>query len=480
MSSTSDDRVGYRGLRRGTLPHHRTYGSPYPAVGPSGLTAGREIRRHPESVTLQIAVRQGRVHHRPRRDKPSAATRRYIAQLPLGHAQAPQCAASTPHTVPAQPEALPYVPPNPALQPKDRAPVLGQPVITPPADDIPPPLVASLPARHTAATAPDLSHLLLESLDTLRCRFSLPPAVDAKPQELPFPRPPRPALRLVHLQSQMFLDPVLNPRQHPLRRRLAACINVAVVGVAAGIFSPWRAKWDASWPVVMPSMPAAPWLRFTAASARRRFSWPATCSIRSSCIAFCRESRGSRSGSRRPWLAAAPPLLPPPAPRRVPPAGKDLSARDSGKPLARSASRSSSFAPWSFSPSLQRRYPPSSLLWPLLTSPPLSRRSSPQVRRCFCPFIPPGSTSHVSYGLRASRWPARLPPVGGLSAGSCSCGQRFVSRFLRLGRATCAPRLALCGSLRLAPAVPAGSFHPARISPCWAHWRTAPGGPRRH
>ena len=248
----------------------------------------------------------------------------------------------------------------------------------------------------------------------------------------------------------------------------------------ARIFSPWRAKWDASWPVVLPSMPAAPWLRFTAASARRRFSWAATCSIRSPCIAFCRESRGSRSGSRRPWLAAAPPLLPPPAPRRVPPAGKDLSARDSGKPLARSASRSSSFAPWSFSPSLQRRYPPSSLLWPLLTSPPLSRRSSPQVRRCFCPFIPPGlylaRLVWIAGFAVASTLTARRRPL----CGSCSCGQRFVSRFLRLGRATCAPRLALCGSLRLPPSVPAGSFHPARISPCWAHGRAHSCVPCRH
>ena len=41
-------------------------------------------------------------------------------------------------------------------------------------------------------------------------------------------------------------------------------------------------------------------------------------------------------------------------------------------------------------------------------------------------------------------------------------------------RAACAPRLPLCGSLRLPPSVPAGSFHPARLSPCWAPWRTAP------
>ncbi len=148
----------------------------------------------------------------------------------------------------------------------------------------------------------------------------------------------------------------------------------------ARIFSPWRAKWDSSCSVVMPSMPAAPRLRLTAPSARRRFSSAATCSIRSSCITFCRESRGSRSGSRRHWPATVPPLLPPPAPRLVPPAGKDPAVRDSGKPLARYASRSSSFAPWSFSPLLQRHYPPSRLLWLLLTSPPLSRGNSPQVR----------------------------------------------------------------------------------------------------
>jgi len=89
------------------------------------------------------------------------------------------------------------------------------------------------------------------------------------------------------------------------------------------------------------------------------------------------------------------------SPFRSPSQGKDLAARDSGKPLGRVISRSSSFAPWSFGPLLQRRYPPSSLLWPLLTSPSLSRRSSPQVRCCFFPFIPSGSTSHVwmDFGL---------------------------------------------------------------------------------
>ena len=109
------------------------------------------------------------------------------------------------------------------------------------------------------------------------------------------------------------------------------------------------------------------------------------------------------------------------SPFRSPSQGKDLPARDSGKPLGHCISRSSSLAPWSFGPSLQRHYPPSSLLWPLLTSPPLSPRSPPQVRCCFFPFIPSGSTSHVSDGHGASLWPASLPPVRGLSADSCSC-----------------------------------------------------------
>ena len=159
------------------------------------------------------------------------------------------------------------------------------------------------------------------------------------------------------------------------------------------------------------------------------------------------------------------------SPFRSPSQGKDLPARDSGKPRGHCISRSSSLAPWSFGPSLQRHYPPSSLLWPLLTSPPLSPRSPPQVRCCFFPFIPSGSTSHVSDGHGASLWPASLPPVRGLSADSCSYGQRFVPRFLRLGRAACAPRLPLCGSLRLPPSVPVSTLQLTRNSPCWAHWR---------
>ncbi len=97
-------------------------------------------------------------------------------------------------------------------------------------------------------------------------------------------------------------------------------------------------------------------------------------------------------------------------PVSFPSAGKDFAARDSGKPLGRDVSRSSSLAPWSFGPSLQRHYPPSSLLWPLLTSPPLSPRSPPQVRCCFFPFMPSGSTAlRPQPRPRHERRPARTP-----------------------------------------------------------------------
>ena len=168
----------------------------------------------------------------PRRDEPSAASRRHIAQHPLGHAQAPQSAAATPHTVPPQPKAFPDVSPVSNLPAsKICSPILGQSVIPPPADHVPPPLGRQLPTRRWAAAAPDLPNLLLESRDTFPCYFPLLASVDAKPQKLALPRPPRSALRLVHLQSQLRLDPVPDPLEHPLRRRLAAHINVAVVGI---------------------------------------------------------------------------------------------------------------------------------------------------------------------------------------------------------------------------------------------------------
>ena len=155
-----------------------------------------------------------------------------------------------------------------------------------------------------------------------------------------------------------------------------------------------------------------------------------------SCIAFCPEFRGftlwlplasARHGSTASAVTCSL--------SDSPYGGRTFRPGTPGNLMSRSARFSASSAPWSFGPSLQRRYPLSSLLWPLLTSPPFSRRRSPQVRRCFFPFIPSGSTSHVSHGFRASLWPASLPPVRGLSADSCSYGQRFVPRFLQLGLA---------------------------------------------
>ena len=39
-------------------PHHRTYGFPYPAVGPGDLPTRRKIRWHDQPVALQRGVRQ--------------------------------------------------------------------------------------------------------------------------------------------------------------------------------------------------------------------------------------------------------------------------------------------------------------------------------------------------------------------------------------------------------------------------------------
>ena len=107
-------------------------------------------------------------------------SRRHKTQHPLGHAQAPQCAAATPLTVPSQPKAFPDMPPNPAFQFEDLTPVLGQSVVPPPADHVPPPLVQQLPTRRSAAAAPNLPYLPLESRDTFPRYFPLLASVDAK------------------------------------------------------------------------------------------------------------------------------------------------------------------------------------------------------------------------------------------------------------------------------------------------------------
>ena len=82
-----------------------------------------------------------------------------------------------------------------------------------------------------------------------------------------------------------------------------------------------------------------------------------------------------------------------------------------------------------FRPSLHGRYPASPLLRRLLTSPPLSRRRSPQVRYRIFPLVPPGSTRCVSDDFWASLFPASLPPASSLTADLCSCGRKFATRF---------------------------------------------------
>ena len=133
--------------------------------------------------------------------------------------------------------------------------------------------------------------------------------------------------------------------------------------------------------------------------------------------------------------------------------------------LAPPSSSSSSSVPSFFGPSLQPRYRPSPLLRPLLTSPRLSPKRSPQVRCRICPLVPPGSTPCVwmKFGLCCSQ-PARRPHIG-LTASSSTYGRRFAFRCFQL-RLAATP----CGWLRLPSSVPVGSFHPTRFCPCWAHW----------
>jgi hypothetical protein len=132
--------------------------------------------------------------------------------------------------------------------------------------------------------------------------------------------------------------------------------------------------------------------------------------------------------------------------------------------LAPPSSSSSSSVLSFFGPSLQPRYRPSSLLRPLLTSPRLSPKRSPQVRCRICPLAPSGSTACVlmTFGLRCSgpacrphpaSLPVRVPTVEDLLPASFS----FASR------------LRLAVPLRLPSSAPIGSFHPIRFCPCWAH-----------
>jgi hypothetical protein len=87
---------------------------------------------------------------------------------------------------------------------------------------------------------------------------------------------------------------------------------------------------------------------------------------------------------------------------------------------------------------------------------------------------------------------ARLGWISGFTlASTLAARAQPRCRFVFLWSKICSPlpsacprqqrhRVGPCGSLRLPPSVPTGSLHPARISPCWAHWRTPTGVQCRH
>ena len=134
-------------------------------------------------------------------------------------------------------------------------------------------------------------------------------------------------------------------------------------------------------------------------------------------------------------------------------------ARNSNPFIAGSSSFSSSVL-WFFGPSLPPHYRLSSLLRPLLTSPPLSRRRSPQVRYRIGPLVPPGSTKCVlmTFGLRCSQpacrpHPASLPVCVPAVESLLPASFGFTSRLRLAVRYGCRHRL------RLAPFIQQDSAH---------------------
>ena len=84
---------------------------------------------------------------------------------------------------------------------------------------------------------------------------------------------------------------------------------------------------------------------------------------------------------------------------------------------------------WPFAPLIFRST--SSLLWPLLTSCPLSPARSPRVRTC---TFEPGRQAlpDMAFGDGwISRSLARSSPISGLSACFCSCGRLFATPFFQ-------------------------------------------------
>src|ERR1017187_6422727 len=104
-------------------------------------------------------------------------------------------------------------------------------------------------------------------------------------------------------------------------------------------------------------------------------------------------------------------------------------------------------------------------------SPALTEKLSPgQVQNL--PLGPSGSTWCVSDDFWASLFPASWPPAPGLTAGSCSYGREFATRFFQLHLAATP-----CVSLRLSSSTPSRSFHLDRFCPCCAHWGSAGRSP---
>ena len=135
---------------------------------------------------------------------------------------------------------------------------------------------------------------------------------------------------------------------------------------------------------------------------------------------------------------------------------------------------------WSFGPSLQPRYRPSPLLRPLLTSPLLSQRRSPQVRCRIFRLAPPGSTLCVliRVGLRCSgpacrphpaSLPVRVPAVETLLRASFS----FTSRLRLAFRYGCPHRLRLAPFIQLDSAHAGHTLRRAPSPPCSVPLTTA-------
>jgi hypothetical protein len=146
--------------------------------------------------------------------------------------------------MPSQPEALADMLSNPSLQCCERTPRLRQSVISPPASHVAVPVVTQLRTGATAPTVPFLPHLRFESFQALRCYPDPLLTIQAKPQKLAFPDPPCPAFGGVHLQSQMFLDPVPYRGQRALRRGLTAYVDIAVIRVPAIAMPPPKEAFD--------------------------------------------------------------------------------------------------------------------------------------------------------------------------------------------------------------------------------------------